>query len=335
MTSSAYTVSPADDRRFDDHSNVWTDSNPLPPDYVLGEAIGSQPTHGFINWIDFGKPIKRITACLGAHTRNFRNEPVRPSLVGLIIDIHDSEPILLGRCSSLGPFFEFDVDDRLMGFTVDVTATSRSRIITEILFNTKKNLCIGFRNEEIVTSAGEDGERRTFQTTDDLRIIGLAWSFDLGPGSDGDQGIQPLYLPIDTLQVFNASISSLYPSLVWNQPPLPGVRLRPIPEMKSTRFDFTPSVSYLDDFDETADFNLIAINVYYNSFLQGIVFKYNGKPDRVLGNKVGALASFRLYKERITAVWFYERVQKLFRMSLPREIICIDAIRVSWSITRF
>lgn len=288
-----------DDRRFDDHSGVWTESS-LPTDCVLGEVVGSQPTHGFINWINFNKPIKRVTACLGAHTCNFRHEPVQASLVGLKIDIQGDEPNLLGRCSSLGPFFELDVNDCLVGFSVGIhSATSKSRIIKEILFSTKKKVCTGFRDDKIVTLIGEDGEQQDFQTTDDLCIIGLAWSFDLSPGSAGDQGIQPLYRPANTPQIFNASTSSLYPSLVWAHRPPPGVRLRPIPDMKSNRFELTPSISYLDDFEQTADFNLIAIDVYYNSFLQVIVFEYKDKPAHVLGNKVGAREVFLLVNESL------------------------------------
>ena len=335
MTRFAYTVSPADNRRFDDHNNLWTQSSPPPHDNVLGEVIGSQSTHGFINWIDFDKPIRRITACLGAHTRNFRNDPVQPSLVGLKIDIQGSEPTLLGRCSSFGPFFELDIDDHLVGFTIGITAISRSRIIKEVLFDTKKNICVGFRDDQIIKSVGEDGERRAFQTTDKLQLVGLAWSFDLGPSSAGDQGIQPLYRQLDTRQIFDTSVNSLYPSLVWTHSPPPGVRLRPVPEMKSTHFKLTPSISYSEKFDQIKDFNLTAINIYYNAFLQGIVFEYKDTPAHVLGNKVGALEVFRLDNERVTTVWFHERVQKLFRMSLPREIICVDGIRVSRSMLLF
>lgn len=322
-------VTPADDRQFDDHFNVWTESSHLPPGCVLGEAVGSQPTHGFINWIGFDRPIKRLTVCLGAHTRNFRNDPVQLSIVGLKIDSQDSKPALLGRCTSLGSFFELDDDDCLVGFTIGITATPRSRIIREILFNTKKNLCIGFRDDQLVYSTDADGDKQVFRTIGNLCLIGFAWSFDLGPGSVGDQGIQPLYRLLDNPEVLNAAQNSLYPSIVWNHPPPPSVQLRPIPEMKSNRFDFASSLSYSDDIEKFADFNLTAIHVYYNAFIQGIMFEYKDGLARVLGNKVGAKEVFRLEDERVTTVWFRERVQKLFGMSLPREIICVDGIRVS------
>lgn len=232
MTPPVFTISSVDDRQFDDHFNIWTESSLPPSDSVLGEAVGSQPTHGFINWIDFNEPIKRLMVCLGAHTRNFRNYPVHLIVVGLRIDIRGSEPTLLGRCTSLGPFFELDEDDCLVGFTIGITATPRSRIIKKLMFNTKKHVCIGFRDDKVVLSIGEDGEKREFKTTGDLSLLGFAWSFDLGPGSTGDQGIQPLYRPLDNRGILNASQGSLYPSLVWANPPPASVRLRPIPEMK-------------------------------------------------------------------------------------------------------
>jgi hypothetical protein len=156
---------------------------------VFGEAVASQPNHGFINWIGIDKPIKRLTVCLGAHARNFRNDPVELSLVGIKVDIQGSRPTLLGRCTSPGPFFELDDGDCLTEITIGTYITQRSRIIKEILFDTKRNLCIGFRDGTIVTS----NEKRSLKSTKDLRLVGLAWSYDLGPGSAGDHGIQPLY----------------------------------------------------------------------------------------------------------------------------------------------
>jgi hypothetical protein len=99
--------------------------------------------------------------------------------------------------------------------------------------------------------------------------------------------------------------------------------------MKSNRFAFTPSLVYTDNIDHMADYNLIAIRVYFNAFLQGIVFEYKDGQMRAIGNEVGIQRVFRLENERITAIWFHERVQKLFAMSLPREVICVDGIRVS------
>lgn len=321
-------ISLGDDRRFDDHFNMWTGSSRPPPEYLLGEAIGSQPNHGFINWISFEKPIKRLTVCLGAHTHNFRNEPVEFNIVGIKFDVQGSEPSLLGRCTSLGPFFELDDGDCLTGISVGTHETQRSRILKEILFSTKRNICIGFRDGKIATSNSVDCEKRLLKSTRDLSLIGLVWSFDLGPGSAGDHGIQPLYRRPNSEEILDNKQYDLYPSLTWARPPPPGLQLRPIPEIRSNRFEITSSLAHGDNIDQMADYNLTAIHVYFNAFLQGIVFEFKDGQVRALGNKVGMQEVFRLENERITAIWFHERVQKLFAMSLPREIICVDGIRV-------
>lgn len=317
-----------DNRRFDDHFNIWTDSSRPPSDYLLGEAIGSHPDHGFINWISFERRIKRLVVCLGAHTRNFRNDPVELNIVGIIFDVRGSGPTLLGRCTSLGPSFELGDDDFLTGVTIGTHETQRSRILKEILFHTRQNLCIGFKGDKIATSYSVDCEKRFLKSTQDLCLVGLIWSFDLGPGSTGDHGIQPLYRRLNRDQSLDNSQHELYPSLIWARPPPPGLQLRPIPEMRSNRFDFTSSLAPEDDIDQMADYSLTAIRVYFNAFLQGIVFEFRNGQVRAVGNKVGMHRVFRLEDERITAVWFHERVQKLFAMSLPREIICVDGIRV-------
>ncbi len=193
----------------------------------------------------------------------------------------------------------------------------------------RRNLCIGFTDGTIVTSNNGDCEKRSLKSTKDLRLVGLAWSYDLGPGSAGNHGIQPLYRQQDNIEILSNLPHDLYPSLVWTRPPSPRVRLRPIPEMRSNRFAFTPSLVYTDNIDHMADYNLIAIRVYFNALLQGIVLEYKGGQMRAIGNEVGIQQEFRLENERITAIWFHERVQKLFAMSLPREVICVDGIRVS------
>lgn len=323
------------DRRFDDHFNVWTDSSPLPSDYLLGEAIGSQPNHGFINWIGFERHIKRLTVCLGAHTRNFRNEPVELNIMGIKFDVQGSKPILLGRCTSLGPSFELDDDDCLTGIIIGTKETQRSRILKEVLFHTKRNLCIGFKGGKIATSYSVDCEKRSLKSTRDLCLVGMAWSFDLGPGSTGDHGIQPLYRRLNHEKNLDNLQYDLYPSLIWARSPPPGLQLRPIPEVRSNRFEFTSSLAQEDDIDLLADYNLTAIRVYFNAFLQGIVFEFKDGQVRAVGNKVGVQQVFRLENERITAIWFHERVQKLFAMSLPREIICVDGIRVGKARKKF
>ncbi len=82
-----------------------------PPVFMFGEAIGCQPNHGFINWIDFRQPIKRITACLGSHKRE---STVDTDLLGLKIERLNHPPILLGRCRVLGPCFVLEDDDRIV-----------------------------------------------------------------------------------------------------------------------------------------------------------------------------------------------------------------------------
>ena len=176
---------------------MWTGSSCPPPEYIFGEAVGSQPSRGFINWISFNQSIKRVTVCLGFHASNFHNDPAESTIVGIKFDVQDSEPILLGRCTSYGPFFELGESDYLTGFTIGTLNTIQdSRIIPkEILFHTKQNRCIGFKDDGtlISKSSAECCENRFFTSTGDRALVGLVWSFDLGPGPTGNQAIQPLY----------------------------------------------------------------------------------------------------------------------------------------------
>ena len=316
-------------RQFDDYFNVWAWPSCLFKDYTLEKAIGSQSIHDFISWIDFRQRMKNITVCFNAHTRNFRNEPMPLSIVGLKIDTQDSDSKLLGRCSVLKPSFNVDDNDCLIGFTIEIIKTPRSWIIKKILFKTKQKRYVNFKNDEIITSNNANLQSQIFQNMDSLCLIGFAWFFDLSPDFAGDQGIQSFYQIMGNPKGTNASFNNLYPSIAWNRYFPQHVRLRPIPEMKANSHAFISSLFQFDDISAFTDCNIIAIHIYYNAFLQKIVFEYKNKQIRALKNKVEMREIYWLKNEWITAVWFYERVQTIFEMSLPREKICFDGIHVS------
>lgn len=108
-------------------------------------------------------------------------------------DIQGSELILLGRCTSYGPFFELGEGDYLTGLTIGTIKTIQgSRVLKEILFHTSQNHRIGFKDGGgiIISKISAETKDRFFTSIGNRGLVGMAWSFDIG---SGNQRIQPLY----------------------------------------------------------------------------------------------------------------------------------------------
>ena len=314
------------DRIYDDNHNVWIESKKPPLDCLFGETVGSQPRYGFVDWIAFDQPISRITACLLTGKRNFRGEEVPPSLTGVKFDTDLGLPKLLGRCSSFGPCIELEVTDRIVGISIGLQLSERSRFIQEIIFISKFGTHKGFRAGKLIEHH-ECQSRHILESSINYGLVGLVWSFDLGPAYIGDQGVQALYRFYET-QPEEEFVPILYPSTKWNKPPPPNLQLRPIPYQKMHSHELESSLGLDDSHEEFTDQNLTLIKVYFNAFLQGIKFYYSNGASRVLGNTVGIEESLELHNERILTVYITSYVQKLPTMALPRDTMAIAAIRV-------
>ena len=308
---------------------MWIESEKPPLDCLLGEVIGSQPSHGFVDWIALKQPISRITACLLTGKRNFRGEEAPPTLTGVRFDTDFGLPKLLGRCSSFGPSIEFEAADRIVGISIGLQISERSRTIQEIIFISKSGIRKGFKADRLI----EDHEcqcRHFIRSSTSCELVGFVWSFDLGPAYIGDQGVQALYRFHDN-EPEEDFMSIVYPSITWNKPPPPNLKLRPIPFSKMHSHQLDSSLGLEDNHEAFADHNLIMIKIYFNAFLQGIKFYYANGASRILGNTVGIEESLELHNERILAVYITSYVQRLPNMSLPRDTMAIAAIRVSMS----
>ena len=254
-----------------------------------------------------------------------------PELVGVKFDMHDGLPSkLLGRCSSYGPSFELDKTDRIVEIAIRLTSTPRPRIIEEVVFATKQGIRKGLKGDTLIEES-RSKDVRIIKSISKLTLGGLAWSFDLGASYIGDHGIQPLYLPVAEMAFAKASsglASSLYPSIEWTQRPPPHLHLRPIPDIKSNRHPLTSSLHANDDETVLSDTKIISIRIYFNAFLQGIIFQYKNGTRRIIGNTVGSEQLFELDEERIFTVEITSYVQYLPTMSLPRETVAIEGLRV-------
>ncbi len=156
----------------------------------------------------------------------------------------------------------------------------------------------------------------------------MAWAFDIGWGTTGDQGIQLLYLTkTDTIE--SDVQHTLYPSLSWAHAPPSEVLLRPVPAMEANIYPIGSSLSSSDDLDTFPDFKLSSIRVYVNAFLQGIVFCFKNGQTRCIGDMVGVEGTIELEEERVFSVWLRQRAQHFLRMQLPLDVVCVDGIRVS------
>ena len=298
-------------------------------DFLFGEYVGFGPSHGFIDWIALDQPISRITACLLTGKRNFRGEEAPPVLTGVKFDTSIGFPKLLGRCTSFGPSFDIEEADRIVGISIGLQISKRSRSIQEILFTFESGVRKGFRVHRLIEDH-QCQDRQVLSSSQGCKLVGLVWSFDLGPAYNGDQGVQALYR-LDKTQPTEDFVPTLYPSITWNKPPPQNLQLRPIPGSKVDSRGLNSSLRIDDDPKVFADNHLTSIKVYFNAFLQGITFYYGNGTSRILGNTVGAEESLELHNERILAVYITSYVQQLPSMSLPRETLAIGAIRVSTS----
>ena len=316
---------------YDDNHNVWIETEKPPPDWLLGEVVGSQPSYGFTDFIALDQPISRITACLLTGKRNFRGEEAPPTLTGVRFDVDTRFPKLLGRCSSFGPSIEFEDGDRIVGISIGLQVSARSRCIEEIIFISRLGVRKGFRADKLI----EDHKcqyRHLLRPSPNCELVGFVWSFDLGPAYIGDQGVHALYRcqksELDAKEDF---MPTIYPSIIWSKAPPPNVQLRPIPCSRTHSQQLDSSLRIDDDDKFFADNNLILIKIYFNAFLQGIKFYYANGASRMLGNAVGVEESLELHDERILAVYITSYIQRLPTMSLPRDAMAIAAIRVSIS----
>ena len=328
MHKESYSISDfSSDRIYDDNQNVWMENEKPQRDCLFGENVGSQPSHGFVDWILLDQPISRITACLLTGKRNFRGEEAPPTLTGVRFDTDIGFPKLLGRCSSFGPSIELEAADSIIGISIGLQIAERSRTVQELIFISKFGIHKGFNANRLI----DDHEcqcRHLMRSSTSCELVGLVWSFDLGPAYIGDQGVQGLYR-FHEKEPEEDFMPIVYPSVTWNKPPPPNLKLRPIPFSKMHGHQFVSSLGTEDNHETFADHNLIMIKVYFNAFLQGIKFYYANGSSRILGNAVGIEESLELYNERVRAVYITSYVQRLPNMSLARDTMAIAAIRVS------
>ena len=314
-----------DERVFDDQRNIWTCRSVPPSNLQLGEPTSSQPHHGFIGFLDLNQSIKSITACLSAHPSAHSTSSL--DLIGLKIDYyHDQSSVtLLGRCDMLGPSFNIESNDRISkiglgGIFVD--SCKKLQKINEIIFTTMKGMAIGFRGHELIEPSMDGGHHVTFQSGSGFELAGLAWSFDLRQGPDTDHDIQPLFnLKPEGSQLERTNIQKLlYPSQPWTYD-LPGpVRLRPIPSKEGNCYPITPLLL-------NSSHRIVSIRVFFNFFLQGIVFTLSNNETYSIGNPMGVFQDFLIGRdEHIHTVSIYQRYQNNIRTQIPGDILAIEGI---------
>ena len=299
----------------------------MPPGYVIGQAIGVQPTHGFINWFDFKRPIKRITACV-VRAQNTRGEISSPVLSGLKVDFYEGASTLLGRCAGFGEHFDLEGEDAIEEVVIGMT-TTRYKILQGIWFITTKGLCKGFIRDSLSEKPDENLSNVALTSKSGLILRGLAWSFDLGHSSSGDSGIQPIY-SLNAELDHSELLRTLYPTLDWAQAPAPHIQLRPTPSPIRSRYPFVSSQLSSDDDGIYRDTNITSIKVFFNAFLQGVQFIFRNGEYRSLGNLVGAQTTLELQEERIFAVEIEQHVQAMPEPgSEARDTVFVNRIRVS------
>ncbi|KAL8786433.1 MAG: hypothetical protein Q9195_008203 [Heterodermia aff. obscurata] len=317
-----------DDLQFDDHCNVWTDDT-LPPGLFFGQAIGVQPTHGFINWFDFKRPSKRITVCV-VRPQNTRGEISSPVLKGLKVDFSDGASTLLGRCADLGEHFDLEGEDVIEEVVIGITKT-RYKTLQGIWFITAKGLCKGFVGDSLSEQPDQNLSNVSLTSKNGMILRGLAWSFDLGQSSSGDSGIQPIYSARDRSEL----LRTLYPSLDWTRAPASHIQLRPTPSAKTSPYPFVSSQLWSDDDGIYRDTNITSIKVYFNAFLQGVQFFFLNGEQRSVGNLVGAQMTLELFEERLFAIEIEQHVQGMPEPgSAPRDTVFVNRIRfglVKWT----
>lgn len=314
----------------DDHFNIWTGDSPPPTDAIFGEIVGCQPNHGFANWISFNQPITNVTACLGSHATN---QTSKDSLAGLRFKIENSLPLMLGRHTSPGHEFSLAKDDKISEVTIALTVSkSKTPQIIGINFKTEKGLSseANIFGEHIPKLAEPQKQTVSLKSTPSLLLVGMIWSYDLGPLRPAWHGIQPLYKLRDTDTPGTPQLQqALYPSLPWINSPPPHLQLRPIPAPQSNITAFESSVSSADNVDQTGD--IASITVFFNAFLQGIELSYHGGRKEAVGNLIGQFQRIELEKgEEIASIEIHERERRIFvNAANAREVVCVEGIKVS------
>ena len=268
-----------------------------------------------------------MTACV-VRERDLRGGFSPPVLSGLIIDFHDGGSTLLGRCTDFGESFDLEEGDHVQQVIIG-QATTKSRTVEAVFFITARGLNRGFSGDKLVDQEEVDLIRTTLVSKNGLTLTGIAWSYDLGHSSSGDDGIQPIYSQathIDRSEL----LSTLYPSIDWLQAPASHVQLRPIPSVKASRYAFTTTQLPTDEENIYPDTDITSIRVYFNAFLQGVQIAYANGEQRSLGNLVGADTVFGLCQERIFTVETEHDVQTMPGPGFePRDTVFVNRIRVN------
>ena len=310
--------------------NVWTEGNNPPLEYRVGKTIGHQPSCGFINYVDFNSPIRRITACLGSHKG--RRGSKSSDIVGLKFDFTNQTSTVLGRCTSLGPVIDVDDNDGIAEVHIAFRKDDKADVIDEIIFHTQQGLYIGFRAGNIVNQRGELKPTSLF-SSNDMSLVGMTWAFDFGFSPRGDHGIQPLY-KITSEKVPAPKVGAMDSSLPWIDPPPADLQLRPAPSRGVISSSLASTLIEVDNPEDFSDLDIVAIQVFFNSFLQGIKIEYRDGKARSVGKLIGASDTIQLDQEQIFAVAIRERRQQIIRSQLSLgDILCIEGVQfglVKW-----
>ncbi|APA12294.1 hypothetical protein sscle_09g070640 [Sclerotinia sclerotiorum 1980 UF-70] len=277
---------------------MWTgDSIPI-PGYLSGETIGSQPSNGFTNWICFDNGMEKARY----HQLDCR---ASDSIFAMLI---------INRQRSTVPHLVIRDGENISEITVVSGTAGNTLQIVEIKLETYTGT-----PRNIFTEAARDrgiNEERgiTLKSSSSLILVGLAWSFDLGSLRPAMHGLQPLYKLRDV-----------------------DLQLRPVPAMQSNTSSFDSSVpSHSSNHHRLSpSSSLVLINVFSNSFLQGMEFFYQFGLKETVGNLIGSSHQIVLgIGESIFSVQFYERVQCIFSdATYPRDVMCVEGI--SFGIVKF
>ena len=177
-------------RTFDNRLNVWTEGVATPVDCRIGSTIGHQSSCGFINYIDFTLPIQRITACLGSHKGRVRGDI--SGIVGVKFDFKGRPSGVLGRCTTLGPAFNIDHDDKIVEVDVGLGIDGKTEFVDEIIFQTRAGVRKGFKAGNLVTTA-KASNCTNLKSSAGMDLVGITWAFGFGFNPTGDHCIRPLY----------------------------------------------------------------------------------------------------------------------------------------------
>lgn len=319
-----------DNRRFDDHMNSKTTPFPSAPKLRIGEPIGLQPNYGFTCYLDLKKEIESITACLSSRA-GIVAEPSNHNLVGLKVNYcrKSLSPALLGVCAVFGPTIELSQSDHVVKVQIGLSQGSHSgepRTLNQILFTTRHGMVKGFRDDKIIDSSVESDHQVVLHSSDCLELIGLTWPFDLRHNLAADHGIEPIYTIEQKPEDFytNAKIQeTLYPSHSWMHSISSCIQPRPIPAKEGYYHPLVPLLL-------PSTCCIISIRVFFNAFLQGLLFKISNDETYSVGNLLGPYQDFSInHKERIYSISFFQRQQTTIRTQVPGDILSVEGIQFS------